>query len=287
VLGSDTKDALSHEIPAAAHCRSALLRSLAWYAQRGARFTTRRNVVARLFLSLLRKTQRPAAVSSSLRRAARYAIALPPWLLDEPPVPVANCDRMMELRAAFLVCGTLAAGAGGYHLEFAPRDSHVAQRLRALLETTGIAPKSGTRRGRSLLYFKEFDSIVNLLAKIGAHAAVLALEDIRALKETKNRIRRLVNTEASNLERSASAAASQRETIEIVASRHGLRRLSRPLREIATLRLRFPGESMAELGRRCDPPIPKPTVSGRFAALSRLARRLLSGTGQGRSKAAG
>jgi cell division protein WhiA len=193
----------------------------------------------------------------------------------------------MELRAAFIVCDTLAAGASGYHLEFAPRNDRVAERLRALLEVAGIAPKTGIRRGRSLLYFKDFDVIVNVLAKMGAHDAVLALEDVRALKETKNRIRRLVNTEASNLERSASAAASQRETIETIARIHGLRRLSRPLREIATLRLRFPDESMAELGRRCNPPIPKPTVSGRFSALCRLARRLRSGVGQGHSKAAG
>jgi cell division protein WhiA len=193
----------------------------------------------------------------------------------------------MELRAAFIACGTLTAGSSGYHLEFVPRTDRAAKRLRALLEALGSTPKTGVRRGRTLLYFKDFDAIVGVLAKIGAHAAVLALEDVRALKETKNRIRRLVNTEASNLERSVSAAAIQRETIEIIASSHGLRRLSRPLREIATLRLRFPDESMAELGRRCDPPIPKPTVSGRFSALSRLARRLQSGSVQGRSKAAG
>lgn len=288
VIGSDTKDDLAHEIPPTPHCRLALLRALAWYAQRDGKFVTRRNAVARLFLSLLRKPHGGSAVpNGSARRASHYAVALPDGLSEEPAVPAAPCDRLVELRAAFIACGTLAAGSGGYHLEFVPRNERVAQRLRALLEALAIAPKMARRRGRTVFYFKDFDAIVNVLAKIGAHGAVLALEDVRALKETKNRIRRLVNTEASNLERSASAAASQRETIELIAGSHGLRRLSRPLREIATLRLRFPDESMAELGRRCDPPIPKPTVSGRFSALSRLARRLRGPAGQGRSKGAG
>jgi DNA-binding protein WhiA len=102
----------------------------------------------------------------------------------------------------------------------------------------------------------------------------LRLEDVRAIKETKNRIHRLVNTEAANLERAAAAAATQRETIEYVASAFGMQNLSPALREIAQLRLHYPDESLTELGKRCNPPISKPTVNSRLLALGRLARRL-------------
>jgi len=85
-----------------------------------------------------------------------------------------------------------------------------------------------------------------VLTMIGAFSAVLHWEDVRALRETKNRIHRLVNTEAANLERAASAAATQRQTIEYLASAYGLPQLSPPLREIAELRLAHPGESLAE-----------------------------------------
>jgi DNA-binding protein WhiA len=130
------------------------------------------------------------------------------------------------------------------------------------------------RKNRSVLYFKDFEAIVELLTIIGAHGAVLRLEDIRALKETKNRIHRLVNTEAANLERTAAAAAAQREVIDFIVSAYGLQRLSPALREIAQLRLHYPDESLMELGRRCNPPVSKPTVNSRLAALNRLARRL-------------
>ena len=42
----------------------------------------------------------------------------------------------------------------------------------------------------------------------------------------------------------------------------------------AQLRLRYPDESLSELGRRCNPPIAKPTVNSRLMALARLARRV-------------
>ena len=113
-----------------------------------------------------------------------------------------------------------------------------------------------------------------MLFRSGAHGAVLRLEDVRALKETKNRIHRLVNTEAANLERTAAAAAAQRDTIEFLASAYGMHNLSPALREIAQLRLAYPDESLMELGKRCNPPIAKPTVNSRLSALARLAGRL-------------
>jgi DNA-binding protein WhiA len=135
-----------------------------------------------------------------------------------------------------------------------------------------------------VLYLKDFEVIAELLTRIGAFGAVLALEDVRALRETKNRIHRLVNTEAANLQRSAQAGAAQRRVIEFLQNAYGLARLSPPLREVAELRLRHPEESLAELGRRCSPSIGKPTVSSRLGALAKLADRI--GGLQGSAKAA-
>jgi hypothetical protein len=188
------------------------------------------------------------------------------------------------VRAAFLACGSLAAGARGYHLEFVVRDAGVAARLTWMLRSSGVAAKEMHRKGRAVLYLKDFDTIAELLTRIGAFAAVLRLEDVRALRETKNRIHRLVNTEAANLQRSAQAGAQQRRVIEFLQSAYGLPRLSPPLREVAELRLLHPDESLAELGRRCNPPIGKPTVSSRLGALNKLAGNLRGM--QGSAKAA-
>ncbi|HVN70226.1 MAG TPA: DNA-binding protein WhiA [Candidatus Binatia bacterium] len=280
MISADTKDALARDVPAADHCREALLAGLALYGGKGGEFVTHRNAVARLFWSLLdERKSHPieTRAPTRLQRLPTFAIALPERLRTVPRKPVRKCDRLIEVRAAFLACGSLAAGAHGYHLEFVARTEEAAQRLKWMLRSTGVPPKQSRRKGRLVLYYKDFEAIAELLTHVGAFAAVLQLEDVRALRETKNRIHRLVNTEAANLERTAAAAAAQRRVIEYLRSAYGLSRLTPALREIAELRLKHPDESLAELGRRCKPAIGKPTVSSRLGALSRLADQLGAG----------
>ena len=281
-ISADTKDALTRDVPKATHCRSALITGLALYGANNTRsvFITHRNSIARLFWSLLDDRKSHPIESRAATRLARlptFAIALPDALRALPPKPALKCDRLMEIRAAFLACGSLAAGAHGYHLEFVLPARDLADRLVWMLRSTGRAPKRTVRKKRDVLYYKDFEAIVDVLTIMGAFAAVLHLEDVRALRETKNRIHRLVNTEAANLERAAAAAAAQRRIIEYVENAFGLSELLPPLREIAELRLAHPDESLAELGARCNPPIAKPTVSSRLSALGRLAARLRSG----------
>jgi hypothetical protein len=277
VISADTKDALAREAPTADHCREALLAGLALYGSVRGEFVTHRNAVARLFWSLLdERKSHPieTRAPTRLQRLPTFAIGLPARLRGMPPKPVHKCDRLIEVRAAFLACGSLAAGARGYHLEFVARTDEIAQRLKWMLRSAGVPPRQTRRKTRTVLYYKDSDAIVELLTQVGAFAAVLQLEDVRALRETKNRIHRLVNTEAANLERSAAAAAAQRRVIEFLRSAYGLTRLTPALREVAELRLKHPDESLGELGRRCNPPIAKPTVSSRLAALTRLAEHL-------------
>jgi len=287
MISADTKDALARELPDERHCRDSLLAGLCVYGSIDGHFVTHRNAVARLFWSLLEERKVHAIETRAptrLQRLPTFAVRLPQRLRALPPKPVRKCDRLIEVRAAFLACGSLAAGARGYHLEFVVRDAGVAARLTWMLRSSGVAAKEMHRKGRAVLYLKDFDTIAELLTRIGAFAAVLRLEDVRALRETKNRIHRLVNTEAANLQRSAQAGAQQRRVIEFLQSAYGLPRLSPPLREVAELRLLHPDESLAELGRRCNPPIGKPTVSSRLGALNKLAGNLRGM--QGSAKAA-
>jgi DNA-binding protein WhiA len=274
-FSADVKDALAREVPASAAARAALRDALARYGARDGVFRTQRPSIARLARVLagdspaIRKT-----LGTRLYRSATYEITM------APPARTAartHAARRLEARGAFLACGSIATPAHGYHLEFVVAGADDAERLSRVLAALGAPPKRATRKRRQLLYYKDLDRIVAVLGHIGAYGAVLQLEDMRAMKDTKNRIRRLVNTEAANLDRAAGAAAAQRAAIALVADAYGLRRLSPAIREIAQLRLEHPDESLAQLGRRCRPAVPKATVNGRLAAIVRLARRLREG----------
>ena len=278
-LSADAKDALARDLPAAAHCRAALLAGLAYFAGAGTGgrrvVRTRRASIARLIRSLGGATESNVrrSVEPRLYRSTMYDIdvdapdGVPPW-------PRARCDRRMELRAAFLACGSLAAPQAGYHLEFVVPAREASERIGRLIRAEGVEPLTMLRKGRIVTYLKGLDAIVVVLSAIGAHGAVLRLEDVRALKETKNRIHRLVNTETANVVRAATAAAAQRDAIAYLADAYGLRNLSPALREAAQLRLTHPDETLAELGRRASPPVGKATINGRIVALMRLVRRI-------------
>ena len=278
-LSGDTKDALARDVPAADHCRAALRAGLAYFAgidEDGQRVVrTRRASIARLMRSLgdERDGSVRRATEARLYRSTVYDLdvdgggALPSW-------PRSRCDRRMELRAAFLACGSLAAPQAGYHLEFVAPSASGAERITRLIRAEGVTVRTMLRKSRVVVYLKGLDAIVTVLSAIGAHAAVLRLEDVRAMKETKNRIHRLVNTEAANVVRAAGAAAAQRDAIAYLADAYGLRNLSPALREAAQLRLAHPDETLVELGRRASPPVGKATINGRIVALMRLVRRL-------------
>ena len=288
-LSADTKDALARELPEAAHCQGALAAGLALYGGTDGTFSTQRNSVARLFWSLLldRKDRRILKVPGTrLFRAPTYRIDVPPKLQGTPAKPRLKCDRVMEVRGAFLACGSLSAATHGYHLEFVAAPGERAERLAWMLRTIS-PPKRAQRKGKIVLYYKDFEAIADVLSTIGAFGALLHLEDVRALKETKNRIHRLVNTEAANVDRATQAAAHQRRTIQFIDEAHGLSKLSPALREIARLRLEHPDESLTELGHRCNPPASKSAVNSRLVTLARLAAALRSEPKRARAKLPG
>ncbi len=187
-----------------------------------------------------------------------------------------GCRRAF-LRGAFLGSGSISAPEKNYHMEFvSDRLTHL-QDIQSILKGYDIEGRIIERKGSQVLYLKEGEQIVDLLNIMGAHNALLSLENIRILKQMRNDINRIVNCETANLSKTVQASMKQVEMIRYIDQRIGIEQLSPVLRTIAAARLKYPEASLKELGEYMDPPIGKSGVNHRFRKLEQIEKNLRSG----------
>ena len=79
-----------------------------------------------------------------------------------------DCCRRAFLRGAFLAGGSVTDPAKRYHLEFSTSHRRVCAETGTLLLEMGLTPKQTERKGSSILYFKQSETIEELLARIRA-----------------------------------------------------------------------------------------------------------------------
>lgn len=185
-------------------------------------------------------------------------------------------ERRAYVRGAFLGGGSISNPEKTYHLEFVTHSEEYALELCKLINSFGLNSKVIQRKNSFIIYIKEGEQIVDLLNIIGAHSALMELENIRIMKEMRNNVNRIVNCETANLSKTVNAAVRQVESIKLIQNQIGLQRLPKNLREIAELRLNYPDESLKELGEMLDPLIGKSGVNHRLRKIEKIAEELRS-----------
>src|SRR5690554_35631 len=186
-------------------------------------------------------------------------------------IVASRCCKRSFIRGSFLGGGSMSNPEKTYHLEFVTSHEEHAKSLRDIVNSFELNSKIIQRKDNFVVYIKEGEQIVDLLNIIGAHQALLKLEDIRVLKEVRNNINRLVNCETANLGKTISASMRQIESIKTIQRRMGLNKLPDSLREIAEVRLANPDASLKEIGEMMNPPIGKSGVNHRFRKLEEIA----------------
>lgn len=185
-----------------------------------------------------------------------------------------RCCRRAYLRGAFLGGGSVSNPGKTYHLEFVSHSLAYSKSLRDLINSFGLKSKIIERKGNYVVYLKEGDQLVDLLNIMGAHNALLNLENIRIYKQMRNDVNRIVNCETANLGKIVNAAIRQIANIEYIKNTVGLGYLPANLREVAELRLESRDASLKELGQMLNPTISKSGVNHRFRKIDEIADRL-------------
>jgi DNA-binding protein WhiA len=177
------------------------------------------------------------------------------------------------VRECFLFGGIISNPGKTYHVEFTIPEVK-AQELLKILSSFNLNPKKIARKGQTVVYIKEAEGIADILNIIGAHKSLLSLEEMRVEKYVRNEINRKVNFETANINKTVGAALSQIDAIKYISQTVGLSYLSKPLKEIAELRLDNETLSLTEIGELANPPLGKSGVNHRLRKICKIAENL-------------
>jgi cell division protein WhiA len=298
VLSDDLRDELAQIAPVRLCCRLAELSALfhasgAWHLRGGevaVHLDLASPAAARRAFALLRDVGVRSEIRTYRRRAfdqaTRYqlhvdvddrglrvlgdagVLAASGAPLELPPKRVVgrSCCRGAYLRGALLGGGSLS-GPRSPHLELRAASMSGAELLAEVAGREGITLRTLERRTHAVAYAKSGEQIADLLAGAGAGETALRLDEHAVLAGTSADANRLANADEANVRRTVQAARRQLQAIEQL----DVESLPRKLREVATLRVKHPALSLAELAAKCRPPITKAAAHHRMAALQRLA----------------
>jgi hypothetical protein len=182
--------------------------------------------------------------------------------------------RLAFLRGAFLAGGAVTDPQKGYHLELSTTHRSVSRELTVLLREMGYAPKETTRKANSITYFKQSESIEDLLTAIGAPVCAMELMNAKAEKLLRNGVNRRVNCESANVDKTVDAALEQRRAIHALREAGVLEDLTPKLKEAAALRETYPELSLSQLAALCQPPVTKSSLSHRLKKLIEMSGKL-------------
>ncbi len=188
-----------------------------------------------------------------------------------------ECCSSAFLRGVFLSCGTVTSPERGYHLEFVVPYKRLCMDLMKFMDEIGLKPKYIVRKGNHIIYFKDSESIEDILAIIGAQDASLYVMGVKIEKDVKNKVNRRLNFEMSNISKTVDAANLQVEAIEYIESKSGISSLPENLQKIARVRLENPESSLSELEKILDEPISRSGINHRLGRIVKIAEKMKNG----------
>lgn len=185
-----------------------------------------------------------------------------------------KCCRKAYLRGIFLGAGTISDPEKAYHLEIVCNSEILSNDVKKLVNSFGLHSKSVVRKNSHVVYLKEAEQIIDFLNILGAHGQLLDFENVRIVKEMRNKTNRINNCDSANLDKTINASARQMENIRLIESVRGLASLPEKLQVAAELRLENPEASLIELSEMMVPPIGKSGINHRFKKLDEIAEKI-------------
>ena len=107
-----------------------------------------------------------------------------------PNLPLTrSCCMRAFLRGAMLGNGTISNPELGYHMELPYHDETMRLNLAKCLLKQGLPVKQSHRKEQYYLYYKQCEQIITFLTAVGAHKAVMQIEELRVKRQVLGEVR--------------------------------------------------------------------------------------------------
>ena len=162
--------------------------------------------------------------------------------------------------------GSLYFPKSGYYLAFIVSNTETANVLSRALKLTGLT----WNVHRNEFSIRNHDDIMTFLCNAGMPSGALDFDATVMMRSVRSRANRESNCDSANIARAMRAAAEQSEVAQKVIDEGLLVQLPESLRELVELRLEYPDESLAGLGKKLSRPVTKATVNYRWSRIKEL-----------------
>lgn len=166
-----------------------------------------------------------------------------------------ECCKIAYFKGLFLACGSVYVPStsadlekkDGYHFELQVDDQLFADDVMELLSDLRINTRMSDRGEHKLIYVKDKDEIVKILAVLGLGDSAMKLQAIIDERDTANSLNRAVICETANLDKTFAAASKHLLAIGELKSRDEFDKLPLALKETADERALHPEATLQEL----------------------------------------
>lgn len=172
---------------------------------------------------------------------------------------VFKCPHCREhfLKGLYFSCGTMNSPEKSYRLELIFSNEDTANEFKNYIKELSVDFNLSKRNNKTILYIKRYEMIENFLALMGASNSAFDLINSKINNEIRNIANRATNCDSANINKSLVATQKYIFAISEIIRLGHFDELSKPLQEIAKLRIENEDINLVELGKRLSPPVSK------------------------------
>ncbi len=185
-----------------------------------------------------------------------------------------ECCFEAFLAGAFISCGTITTPEKTYHMEFSVSHQKLCKDLIRLMEELELSPKMTSRNNAYSIYFKNSESIEDVLVKMGATEAAMEIMGAKIQKDLINNANRRANFDNANISRIVDASTAQRAAIKLLRDRGVFEKLDDTAQRVAVLREENPIASLSELEELSGGEISRSGINHRLKKILKMADEL-------------